>query len=916
MAEAIVSFGVEKLWEFVSQEYERLQGVGEQITELKSDLNMLMSFLNDADEKKQTSALARNCVEEVKEITYDAEDIIQTFILKAKQRNGIKNQMRSLACIQGGRRKTALEITSISKRISKVIHVMQTFNIKSDIMNSGLSQALMDKERETRHTFPIESESNLVGLEKNVEKLVEELVGDDSSHGVSITGLGGLGKTTLARQVFNHGRVKGHFDGLAWVCVSQDFTRKDVWETILKNLSHGDYVADMKEDKLQKSRSTTDDVSYMNKSQRKKISDMNEDELQEKLNQLLETKKVLIVFDDVWKRKDWDTIKPMFPERKAGWKVLLTSRNNDVHPHCVTFKPELLTHDECWKLLQMKVFPMNDTTGYIIDEEMVKMAEEMVKHCGRLPLAAKVLGGLLAAQHTPRQWKIISENIKPHIVGGIDNDSSSVNHVLSLSFEGLPSYLKHCLLHLASYPEDYRISLEDVSYIWAAEGITKPRHYEGATIRDVSDVYIEELVKRNMVISERDMVTSRFEVCQLHDLMREICLLKAKEECFLQIVTDPACSSSVHSEASSRSRRLVVYIATTERAERVIKNSKLRSLLFFPVDEVARFFMGSYFMELQLLRVLDLTRANFKGWKVPSTIGKLIHLKYLSLYKAYVAHLPSSIRNLKSLLYLNLGLGYGDCHVPNVLKEMQELRYLCLPRFTHKKTKLELGGLLKLETLRNFSTKDSSVTDFHHMTRLRNLSISIDGCSVEMLSSTLSKLSRHLENLTIEDHTNGRKEIHMPRLPNVHHFPSHLTTIYLKDFRLEEDPMPILEKLLQLKEVKLLNSSFRLRRMVCSGGGFPKLLKLEIFRLWEWEEWIVEEGSMPLLHTLNISECHKLKELPDRLRFITSLKELTIHTSEREFRNKVSKGGEDYYKIQHIPLIRYNWQPASEDKEV
>ncbi|KAG7588279.1 P-loop containing nucleoside triphosphate hydrolase [Arabidopsis suecica] len=898
MAEAIVSFGVEKLWELVSQEYERLQGVGEQITELKSDLNMLMSFLNDADEKKQTSALARNCVEEVKEITYDAEDIIQTFILKAKQRNGIKNQMRSLACIQGGRRKTALEITSISKRISKVIHVMQTFNIKSDIMNCGYSQALMDKERETRHTFPIESESNLVGLEKNVEKLVEELVGDDSSHGVSITGLGGLGKTTLARQVFNHGRVKGHFDGLAWVCVSQDFTRKDVWQTILWSLSPGDKNPEMKEDEIQK-----------------------------KLVLLLETKKVLIVFDDVWKRNDWDTIKPMFPERKAaGWKVLLTSRNNDVHPQCVTFKPELLTHDECWKLLQMIAFPKNDTPGYIIDEEMVKMAEEMVKHCGRLPLAVKVLGGLLAAQHTPRQWKIISENIKPHIVGGIDDDSSSVNHVLSLSFEGLPSYLKHCLLHLASYPEDYRISLEDVSYIWAAEGITKPRHYEGATIRDVSDVYIEELVKRNMVISERDMVTSRFEVCQLHDLMREICLLKAKEESFLQIVTDPACSSSVHSEASSRSRRLVVYIATTERAgetiytrtfngERVIKNSKLRSLLFFPVDEVARFFMGSYFMELQLLRVLDLTRANFKGWKVPSTIGKLIHLKYLSLYKAYVAHLPSSIRNLKSLLYLNLGLGYGDCHVPNVLKEMQELRYLCLPRFTHKKTKLELGGLLKLETLRNFSTKDSSVKDLHHMTRLRNLSISIDGWSVEMLSSTLSKLSRHLENLTIEDDTNGRKGIHMPRLPNVQHFPSHLTTIYLEHFRLEEDPMPILEKLLQLKEVKLLNTSFHLRRMVCSGGGFPKLQKLELFRLWEWEEWIVEEGSMPLLHTLYINECDKLKELPDRLRFITSLKELTIHTSEREFRKKVSKGGEDYYKIQHIPLIRYNWQPASEDKE-
>jgi hypothetical protein len=892
MVDSIVSFGVEKLWKLLSQEYERFQGVEEQITELRDDLKMLMAFLSDADAKKQTRALARNCLEEIKEITYDAEDIIEIFLLKGSV------NMRSLACFPGGRREIALQITSISKRISKVIQVMQNLGIKSDIMDGVDSHAQLERKRELRHTFSSESESNLVGLEKNVEKLVEELVGNDSSHGVSITGLGGLGKTTLARQIFDHDKVKSHFDGLAWVCVSQEFTRKDVWKTILGNLS----------------------PKY-------KDSDLPEDDIQKKLFQLLETKKALIVFDDLWKREDWYRIAPMFPERKAGWKVLLTSRNDAIHPHCVTFKPELLTHDECWKLLQRIAFSKQKTiTGYIIDKEMVKMAKEMTKHCKRLPLAVKLLGGLLDAKHTLRQWKLISENIISHIVvGGTssnENDSSSVNHVLSLSFEGLPGYLKHCLLYLASYPEDHEIEIERLSYVWAAEGITYPGNYEGATIRDVADLYIEELVKRNMVISERDALTSRFEKCQLHDLMREICLLKAKEENFLQIVTDPTSSSSVHSLASSRSRRLVVYNTSIFSGENDMKNSKLRSLLFIPVG-YSRFSMGSNFIELPLLRVLDLDGAKFKGGKLPSSIGKLIHLKYLSLYQASVTYLPSSLRNLKSLLYLNLRINSGQLiNVPNVFKEMLELRYLSLPWERSSLTKLELGNLLKLETLINFSTKDSSVTDLHRMTKLRTLQILIsgEGLHMETLSSALSMLG-HLEDLTVTPSENSvqfkhPKLIYRPMLPDVQHFPSHLTTISLVYCFLEEDPMPTLEKLLQLKVVSLWYNAYVGRRMVCTGGGFPPLHRLEIWGLDALEEWIVEEGSMPLLHTLHIVDCKKLKEIPDGLRFISSLKELAIRTNEKVFQKKVSKGGEDYYKMQHVPLIRYNWPQEPENNEV
>ncbi|EOA33810.1 hypothetical protein CARUB_v10021282mg, partial [Capsella rubella] len=361
---------------------------------------------------------------------------------------------------------------------------------------------------------------------------------------------------------------------------------------------------------------------------------------------------------------------------------------------------------------------------------MIEMAKEMVKQCGGLPLAVKVLGGLLAAQHTPRQWKLISENIKSHILlGGVSStvdDSSSVDYILSLSFEGLPSYLKQCLLYLASFPEDRSIEIERLAYVWAAEGIKKPRYYEGATIQDVADFCIQELVMRNLVISEKDMKTSRFEYCQLHDLMREICLLKAEEENFLQIVSDQTCdqtcSSNVHSQASSKSRRFVVYRTKSFRGELEIRNSKLRSLLF--IHAVSWDSIRIKSMELPLLRVLDLSEAKFNRWGLPSSIGKLIHLKYLSLFRVKVTHLPSSLRNLKSLLYLNLDT-YSriGTMVPNVFEEMLELTYLCLPKYTLFPTKLKLGNLLNLESLHNFSRKHSSLTDLHCMTRLRRLTI-------------------------------------------------------------------------------------------------------------------------------------------------------------------------------------------------
>ncbi|OAP19214.1 hypothetical protein AXX17_AT1G52490 [Arabidopsis thaliana] len=232
MAGELISFGIQNLWNLLSQECELFQGVEDQVTELKRDLNLLSSFLKDADAKKHTSAVVKNCVEEIKEIIYDGEDTIETFVLEQKLGNasGIKKSIRRLACIIPDRRRYALGIGGLSNRISKVIRDMKSFGVQQIITDGGYMQPQGDRQREMRQRFSKDDDSDFVGLEVNVKKLVGYLVDEANVQVVSITGMGGLGKTTLAKQVFNHEDVKHQFDGLSWVCVSQDFTRMNVWK--------------------------------------------------------------------------------------------------------------------------------------------------------------------------------------------------------------------------------------------------------------------------------------------------------------------------------------------------------------------------------------------------------------------------------------------------------------------------------------------------------------------------------------------------------------------------------------------------------------------------------------------------------------------------------------------------------------
>ncbi|CAG7899999.1 unnamed protein product, partial [Brassica rapa] len=184
-------------------------------------------------------------------------------------------------------------------------------------------------------------------------------------------------------------------------------------------------------------------------------------------------------------------------------------------------------------------------------------------------------------------------------------------------------------------------------------------------------------------------------------------------------------------------------------------------------------------------------------------------------------------------------------------------------------------------SLANFSTKHSRVTDLLRMTKLRALSVRFTGgCTFQTLSSSLHEL-RNLETLSVHDRQKIRVNdhgggdivldfihlkdltlsMHMPRFLDQYRFPPHLAHIWLIGCRMEEDPTPILEKLLYLKSVYFSSGAFVGKRM--------------------------------------------LKELPDGLMYITSLKELKIERMKREWWERLAPSGDDYCKVKHIPSVQF-----------
>ena len=526
----------------------------------------------------------------------------------------------------------------------------------------------------------------------------------------------------------------------------------------------------------------------------------------------------------------------------------------------------------------------------------------MIEYCGGLPLAITVLGGLLATKQTLDKWEDVLQHIKSYI---FKEDDLRVNRVLSLSYNDLPCHLKPCFLYLGHFPEDFEIPIVELIQMWMGEGFIPQISHEDSedTMEYKGEQYLRELMQRCMVLVGEISKLGRIETCRIHDLMRDFCISKAQQENFLQIT-----KKNIHSMEGSQGRigkirRLAISLESDDNYLAGIKFSEypyLRSLLYFvPPKEF-------YFKKSKLLRVLNMK--NYKGKNLPKDIGHFIHLRFLSLKNSNINKVPSCLGNLRCLQTLDLRCCYGPIvRVPNVFKEMGQLRHLYLPHLYRVSEKLELGNLCYLRTLLNVGPQTIKMPISFQFNHLRILGFNCQSYRPRLgMKTGTGEVPHVIQILSSHPHIYVLY-VNYPirKLPKTPQFSPNLAELYLEYNCLEKDPMPTLEKLPNLKILHLLGSCmpFLEKDMVCSERGFPLLQYLFLSNLFFLEEWRVEEGAMPSLSHLTITYCIQLKTIPDGLRFVTTLRQLEIRNMMKSFKDRLDEGRLDFDKVKHVPSL-------------
>ncbi|KAL8224285.1 hypothetical protein R6Q57_019760 [Mikania cordata] len=349
-----------------------------------------------------------------------------------------------------------------------------------------------------RYGSNVKEEEAVVGFDNEVEILLDQLTGTSMKQFqiISITGMAGLGKTTLARTLYNHELVKYMFDFRAWTCVSQVYQTKDLLLGILISF------IDVPTDDLYK---------------------MSEHELGEQLYRKLKGRKYLVVFDDIWDFSVWDNLRMYFPDDKTGSRVIFTSRDTDVSLHVKSARPahvlRLRTEVESWSIFLKKMFRMG-----LCPHELMQSGQVINKKCEGLPLAIVIAAGLLKNNLSITWWQQIAASLRSFMV----SDPRQYIDSLALSYNHLPPHLRQCFLFFGAFPEDYEIPVTKLIWLWIAQGFI---HESGSRmLEDVAGDFLMDLIRRSLLMTPRIKADGQVKTCRIHDLLHDFCLRKAKEE--------------------------------------------------------------------------------------------------------------------------------------------------------------------------------------------------------------------------------------------------------------------------------------------------------------------------------------------------------------------------------------------------
>ncbi|KAF7053417.1 hypothetical protein CFC21_061345 [Triticum aestivum] len=897
MAEVVILSAVAKIGvalgnEAMNQATLQFNNFITQLTELQGsmgrirrELRLMHEYLCRMDIRNRNNQTYEIWVEEVRMFVHGIEDIVDEYLHLVGQ----KHDSGWSACLKKGFKQPNVffslnRIASLVKEAEvNLVHLFQAKDRWVSMVDSGYmndSSYIVERSQHLASTSRSLAEEDLVEVDGNRKKLEQWLAGDELERSVIVLhGMGGLGKTTLAANVYR--KESENFDCHCWVSVSQTYSREDVLKKLIKEL--------FKDKAIVPSNIETMDI----------IS------LEEALKNFLEQRKYLIMLDDVWTPEAFHDLSGVVIRNKKGSRVVITTREGNVaglasQGQVLTLKP--LSKDGSWELFCKTVFPID--TKCECPTELTELAHEVVDKCKGIPLAIVSIGKLLFVRDkTKEELKRIHDQLDWEL---INNPSlEHVRNILYLSYLYLPTYLKSCFLYCSLFPEDYLFKRKKLIRLWVAEGFVMGRGE--STMEEVAEGYLEELVHRNMLQVDTRNPFGRIKSFRMHDIVRELAVDLCRRECFGVVYEEDKYMESLD---ESDARRLVIHKMSKDIYQSVSGVHRLRSVIALDINIPSSTLLPLIAKRSRYISVLELSGLPIE--KVPDGIGDLFNLRYLGLRGSKVKLLPRSIEKLSSLLTLDLS-GSGMKELPRGIGELKKLRQLFTDKASDRfRRDFRCGGgvcipkglenLTSLQTLVSLEAQDESVRQLGELRQLRSLEIwNVKGTYCGHICAALAEM-RHLSYL----HVNASQDNEVLRLsglpPNLQRLsltgrlaegtlgesPLFLTSgrnlysLSLSWSQMIEDPLPSLSRLSNLMDLMLTRACSG-KQMTFLAGWFPKLKTLRLRDLPNLEVLEMKEGAVVSLEILTLVNLEGMVEVPPGIEFLAHVKYISFREITSEF---------------------------------
>ncbi|XP_056175198.1 putative disease resistance protein RGA1 [Syzygium oleosum] len=888
---------------FASQKIQLLCGAKDELESLKETVQTIQAVLLDAEKQEWHNNQVKLWLKRLKHVLYDVQDLLDdgaTEDLRRKVTSGNKMLKEVRVFFSKSNQlayhlKVANKIQELKKKLDR-IKEDRKFHLEE--YQSEETMAV----RRGKKTVLFAPDSEIIGREGDKEMIKRLLFDSSSSQSlsvVSIVGIGGLGKTALARLVFNDVEVTKHFGLKMWVSLSEISDMDLIFKEVLKSAKDDRQGHDDEMEQL------------LHDLENKPIG-----QLPSLIQETLRRRKCLLVLDDLGNenRLEWSNFRDWLKSGVPGSKILVTTRNHSkamvIDAKSVVHNLKGLSEDKAWDLFKKMAFGDGEES---LDSKLEEIGRDIVKKCAGVPLAIKTMGSLLYAKKE-KEWP----KFKEHELSKIDKSEHGIMEVLKLSYDHLPSHLKHCFAYCALFPKHYVFDKQTMIQLWMAQGFIES--LEGnEDLEETGDSYVSDLLSRSFLEFETvDDYTGEVKMFKMHDLMHDLALRVAGDECKIVNLNEGSINGGIrHASFASQS-------SSPQEVTSIFEPNNLRT--FLSLKESRTFVQNGILSKFRHCRVLGLGYAHFG---IPTSLGsRSKHLRFLDISENLsMESMPDSITDLVNLQTLKLCRCKSLKTLPRDLRKLINLRHLLidgcdslshLPSLSEVPSlkTLNLMGLDALEFLQEISYPEHSNTTRPFFPSLERLSL-LDCRNLK------GWWGRRLERLSLLNCRNlkgwwGRRQMvgadqDRARYNPQSSFPKLLSAAILGCPHLNSVPLFPLIEYLNIASAELLEQVMAV--LDCPSKApvestFIPLSKLKGLHFAGGDlEHSMLETLLPVLNNLqsmSLNDCTKLKSLSRGMQYLSSLQHLVIGACEElDLSSHDDEHGTQWRSLVKLRVLRF-----------